>query len=74
MLSCGSGRTFLLAGVFLCAAATCCAQSGTTSSPSTPGQAIPGTGGVSPFAGSVPEKLVPGGSAAFVAGRNRPRT
>ena len=27
---------------------------------STPGQAIPGTGGVSPFAGSVPAKLVPG--------------
>jgi outer membrane protein TolC len=27
---------------------------------SSPGQAIPGTGGVSPFAGSVPAKLVPG--------------
>src|SRR4029077_7229258 len=53
-------RTFLLAGILLCVAATCPAQSGTTSSPSTPGQAIPGTGGVSPFAGSVSEKLVPG--------------
>ena len=60
MFSCGPGRTFLLAGILLCAPATCPAQSGTTSSPSTPGQAIPGTGGVSPFAGSVPEKLVPG--------------
>jgi outer membrane protein TolC len=54
------GRAFVLAGILLYAAATCCAQSGTTSNPSTPGQAIPGTGGVSPFAGSVPEKLVPG--------------
>jgi len=60
MFSYGPGRTFLLFGILLCAAATCHAQSGTTSSPSTPGQAIPGTGGVSPFAGSVPEKLVPG--------------
>ena len=31
-----------------------------TNGASTPGQAIPGTGGVSPFAGSVPAKLVPG--------------
>jgi outer membrane protein TolC len=54
------GRAFVLAGILLYAAATCCAQSGTTSNPSTPGQAIPGTGGVSSFAGSVPEKLVPG--------------
>jgi outer membrane protein TolC len=54
------GRVFVFTGIVLCAAATCLAQSGTTSSPSTPGQAIPGTGGVSPFAGSVPEKLVPG--------------
>jgi len=30
------------------------------SGPSAPGQAIPGTGGVSTFAGSVPSKLVPG--------------
>ncbi len=31
-----------------------------TALPSNPGQAIPGTGGVSVFAGSVPAKLVPG--------------
>ena len=60
MVSYGFGRAFLLAGILLCAAATCFAQSGTTSSPSAPGQAIPGTGGVSPFAGSVPGKPVPG--------------
>src|ERR1700684_4319422 len=36
------------------------AQADTASSSSTPGQAIPGTGGVSSFAGSVPAKLVPG--------------
>jgi outer membrane protein TolC len=37
------------------------AQSNTESEPpSTPGQAIPGTQGVSPFGGSVPAKLVPG--------------
>ena len=52
--------TFLLAAVVLCAAATSPAQTQTTPSSSTPGQAIPGTLGVSPFAGSVPAKLVPG--------------
>jgi outer membrane protein TolC len=36
------------------------AQNETTPAASTPGQAIPGTLGVSSFAGSVPEKLVPG--------------
>jgi outer membrane protein TolC len=36
------------------------AQTQTTLSTSSPGQAIPGTLGVSPFAGSVPAKLVPG--------------
>ena len=36
------------------------AQTETIPSSSTPGQAIPGTGGVSTFAGSVPTKLVPG--------------
>src|SRR5277367_4786652 len=51
---------FLLAGVFLYGAATTPAQTETTTSSSTPGQAIPGTQGVSPFAGSVPAKLVPG--------------
>jgi len=36
------------------------AQTESTPGSSSPGQAIPGTGGVSPFAGSVPAKLVPG--------------
>jgi outer membrane protein TolC len=53
-------RVLLLAGVLICGAAISLAQTDTTSSPSTPGQAIPGTGGVSPFAGSVPVKPVPG--------------
>ena len=52
--------------VFTCGALLCCgmvsyAQSNTESEPpSTPGQAIPGTQGVSPYGGSVPAKLVPG--------------
>jgi outer membrane protein TolC len=50
----------LLAGVILYGAAPSFAQSGATISSSTPGQAIPGTQGVSPFAGSVPAKSVPG--------------
>jgi len=58
------GRALVLSGMFLCVASGLAqpsfAQSGTPSSPSTPGQAISGTGGVSPFAGSVPEKPVPG--------------
>src|SRR5580693_3500460 len=49
----------LLAGVFLYGTTLSFAQSGATPSSSTPGQAIPGTQGVSPF-GSVPAKLVPG--------------
>ena len=56
----GPSRTFLLMGVLLFGAATSLAQTGTTQSPSTPGQAIPGTQGVSSFAGSVPGKAVPG--------------
>jgi outer membrane protein TolC len=56
----GSGRTVLLAGVLLHGATAALAQTQTTLSTSTPGQAIPGTQGVSPFAGSVPAKLVPG--------------
>jgi outer membrane protein TolC len=52
-------RILVLAGVLLGGAATSLAQTGTTG-PSTPGQAIPGTTGVSSFAGSVPAKLVPG--------------
>ena len=59
-LSYGPSRAFLLAAGFLCGAATTLAQTDTPQSSSTPGQAIPGTQGVSPFAGSVPAKLVPG--------------
>lgn len=51
---------FLLAGVFICGAALSRAQTNTTPSVSTPGQAIPGTGGPSPFASSVPTAVVPG--------------
>jgi outer membrane protein TolC len=53
-------RVCMLAGVLLCGTATCLAQTETTPGTSSPGQPIPGTGGVSPFAGSVPAKLVPG--------------
>src|SRR5271154_1545349 len=55
-------RIFLPAAVLLCGAAASFAQTETTPrpGPSTPGQSIPGTGGVSSFAGSVPAKLVPG--------------
>jgi outer membrane protein TolC len=53
----GFGRTALLVGALLCAAGPLFAQAET---PSTPGQAIPGTQGVSPFAASTPTKLVPG--------------
>ncbi len=53
-------RVFLLAGVLVCGAAISLAQTETTPGPSTPGQPIPGTTGVSPFAASVPVKLVPG--------------
>jgi outer membrane protein TolC len=59
-LSFGRRHVFLLAGVLICGSATSRAQSGTVTVPSTPGQSIPGTGGVSLFAGSVPAKLVPG--------------
>ena len=53
-------RMFLLTGFLVCVAAISFAQTETTPNSSTPGQAIPGTGGVSSFAGSVPGKLVPG--------------
>lgn len=53
-------RVFQLAGVLICGAAISLAQTETNPSSNSPGQAIPGTGGVSPFAGSVPAKLVPG--------------
>jgi outer membrane protein TolC len=50
---------FLLAGALICATATAAAQNETTPGSSTLGQAIPGTL-TSPYAGSVPTKLVPG--------------
>lgn len=50
------GCVFLLA-CFAMSAANALAQS---AAPSTPGQAIPGTQGVSPFGGSTPAQLVPG--------------
>jgi outer membrane protein TolC len=53
-------RMFMLSGVLICGAATSLAQTETTPGSSSPGQTIPGTSGVSPFAGSVPAKLVPG--------------
>jgi len=48
---------FLLAGISLSGARALLAQSETST---TPGQPIPGTTGVSPFSGSVPEKPVSG--------------
>jgi outer membrane protein TolC len=49
--------------ILLMTAASLCAALGSygqSEGPSTPGQAIPGTSGVSPFGGSVTSKLVPG--------------
>lgn len=54
------GCFLLLSGVLLWAAAMSLAQTESSTASSSPGQAIPGTGGVSTFAGSVPAKLVPG--------------
>lgn len=59
-LTYGPRRACLLAGILLCGAGTSLAQTGTAPPSSTPGEAIPGTLGVSPFAGSVPGKSVPG--------------
>ena len=59
-LSCERCRVFLLAGILICGAARSLAQTETAPGSSTPGQAIPGTTGVSPFASSVPARLVPG--------------
>jgi outer membrane protein TolC len=56
----GPCRVLLLAGLFLAGTTASFAQSQASSSTSNPGQAIPGTQGVSSFAGSVPAKLVPG--------------
>jgi len=50
-------RVFLLAAAMLCAGA---ASHGQNEAPSAPGQAVPGTLGVSPFGGSVPTQAVPG--------------
>jgi outer membrane protein TolC len=50
----------LVSAVLICGAATSLAQSEPGSGSSTPGQSIPGTGGVSVFAGSVPAPFVPG--------------
>jgi outer membrane protein TolC len=52
-------RTFLIAAFLLCGPAITLAQAPATPA-STPGEPIPGTLGVSPFAGSTPAKLVPG--------------
>jgi len=60
MLTYECRRVFLLSGVFICGAAISLAQTESTPGSSNPGQAIPGTSGVSPFAGSVPAKLVSG--------------
>ena len=51
---------FLLGAVLFAGSATSLPQTETTADLNTPGQAIPGTAGVSPFAASVPAKLVPG--------------
>ena len=59
-LSYGLGHGFLLAGLFFVGTTTSIAQSEVSTGTSSPGQAIPGTQGVSSFAGSVPAKLVPG--------------
>jgi outer membrane protein TolC len=55
-IRCGLCGILILICGLLCARASF-AQS---EAPSSPGQAIPGTGGTSPFAGSVPAKAVPG--------------
>ena len=59
ILSCECRRVFVLSTVLICGAISL-AQTEANSSSSSPGQAIPGTGGVSQFAASVPAKLVPG--------------
>src|SRR5258708_24941080 len=60
MLSCECRRVFLLTGVLIGGGGPSVTQNETTTGASPPGQSIPGTGGVSPFAGSVPTKLFPG--------------
>ena len=59
MRVCGPGRKVLFAaGLLSCGSAL--AQDQTTPSPSTPGQAIPGTLGTSPFSSSKPVQPAPG--------------
>jgi outer membrane protein TolC len=59
-LSRGRAGALLMAAVLLYGSATVSAQTGATPGPSTPGQAIPGALGGTPFSGSVPAKLVEG--------------
>ena len=56
----GPAQTILLAGLLFWSSETLHAQSLSAPAASTPGEAIPGTLGVSPFSGSTPAKLVPG--------------
>jgi outer membrane protein TolC len=51
---------FLFAGALICGAAPSFAQTDSTPATGAPGQAIPGTSAASPFASSVPSKVVPG--------------
>ena len=55
-----AGVLLLFAGFVFCAVPPIHAQSEASTGASNPGQSIPGTTGVSPFAGSVSQKLVPG--------------
>jgi outer membrane protein TolC len=50
----------LCAGVVICGAVASFGQAESSPGSGSPGQAIPGTSGASPFASSVPVKLVPG--------------
>ncbi len=59
-MSTNAAARFLLAGMLIYGAALSHAQSDTAAGASAPGQAIPGTGGASPLASSVPTKVVPG--------------
>lgn len=59
-LGCGLSCGFLLAAVSFAPASPSFAQTPASTGPPAPGQAIPGTQGVSPFAGSVPSQPVPG--------------
>ncbi len=60
MGSVGIPQCFLFAGVLILGVVASQAQTDSPSSGSAPGHSIPGTGGPSAFASSVPSKLVPG--------------